>query len=369
MNIIFISHSSYPCGIGGMEIFNYHLINELSKKYNIQVLTPCKKYHNPNVVIKRENYRLFGIRRFGFSKIALMLQDIFHILTAKNCDLILISYTGNSEHYSLYFPFIKRFKKIEYVIINHGGGIIEWKYKKRTLDFFKGAKANIAVSEPIKKEYEKRINKEVLVLPPLLPFKKSPKNKNETRKQFGISAESIVILSVGSLKDIKNPIVLLKAFISLGKEYIVSNDLQLYFAGSGPLYPVMKDMISQCEMSSRITLLGDIKNEDIFNYYVLADIYIINSIFEGTPISLLEAMFNKNIIIGSNSRGINQIIQDGYNGLLYDYDNMNMLTEKIRFIIANPELTLSLKENAYNFYLEEYNFEDMILTYQQLIEA
>ena len=43
--ILFVNYNSYPCNIGGLEIFNKFLIEKISEKYDTHVLTTCNKMY------------------------------------------------------------------------------------------------------------------------------------------------------------------------------------------------------------------------------------------------------------------------------------------------------------------------------------
>ncbi len=67
----------------------------------------------------------------------------------------------------------------------------------------------------------------------------------------------------------------------------------------------------------------------------IADIYVIPSLFEGTSLSLLEAMFNGLPIIGSDARGINSMIVAGKNGVLFETGNATDLHTKVKTMLEH----------------------------------
>jgi glycosyltransferase involved in cell wall biosynthesis len=369
MKILFIAHGLYPCVHGGMEIFNYHLINNLKSYHDITVFTTCKKYQNKGVKICRDYLRLFGIQRYGFSKISLLIQDIIKIITLINkIDVIVFSYTRNSGFLGLYIPIIKNLLSFNYIVINHGGGLKPWKNKSINNILFKNASEVIAISKPIQKEYIKRTGRKIEFIPPLIPFVKSKKEKEGIRKKFGFCEEDRIVFYVGSLKSIKSPDTLLTGFSKLGKEFIIKNKVKLVFAGDGVLKNELEKGTKTLEIDKRVLFLGNVDNRYIKDIYKMGDIYVITSIFEGTPISMLEAMFNKKIIIASDVRGINNIIIDGKNGLLFNKNDSDNLSIKLKQIIKDFEKNKYLANNAYYFYEEKYNYKKMLKKYNLIFE-
>lgn len=369
MRILFLAHGLYPCAHGGMEIFNYHLINNLKLYHDITVITSCKKYRNEGVEIYRDHLRLLGIRRFGLSKISLFIQDIIKIIALRNkIDLIVFSYTSSSGFLGFYIPIIKFLLNINYIVINHGGAIKPWGVKFIHKIIFKEASKVIAISKPIQKEYIKRTGRNIEFIPPLIPFVGSKIEKENLRNKLGFSKKDIIIFYVGSLKPLKSPDTLLLGFFKLGKELLIKNRVKLVFAGDGVLRNKLEERAEGLEIGKMVLFLGNVDNNNIKDIYKMGDIYVITSIFEGTPISMLEAMFNKKRIIASNVRGINNIITDGNNGMLFNEKDSDDLSIKLKQIILDFERNKYIANNAYQFYNNNYNYKRMLAVYNQIFK-
>jgi glycosyltransferase involved in cell wall biosynthesis len=84
-----------------------------------------------------------------------------------------------------------------------------------------------------------------------------------------------------------------------------------------------------------------------------AKIYILASRVEGMPQGLIEAMSRGKIVIGSNSLAIRDIIQDGKNGYLFEFDNPKSLANVINKALLNlnisNRLSINAKENSEKF--------------------
>jgi glycosyltransferase involved in cell wall biosynthesis len=357
MRIAVISHNIYPCSLGGLEVFNYYFIKELAVQgHKIWIFTFCNNdWNNENI----HHIKLWrGVP--GLATLSIYCSIIINLIKLKNkIDIIHIPYTSNEP---LAFPilFIKKLLHLPYVIVIHGGGMDEWKLKLLHGLFFKHAADIVAVSEIIGKEYEKRSGRKIKIIPPLLPFNESTISKSEIRNKYGISEKEIVILSLGTIKEIKGSDVLLEAFLSLGKYYIESNNLKLVYVGDGPMKVELEKITLEKNFSRHVIFFGSIPHKKVSEMYKLADIYIIPSLFEGKPISLLEAMFNGLTIIGSNVNGISNIITHKKNGVLFEKGNSDDLKNKIIEIIDNRNLARNLGDSAKNNYSKRYIFQNII---------
>jgi glycosyltransferase involved in cell wall biosynthesis len=68
-------------------------------------------------------------------------------------------------------------------------------------------------------------------------------------------------------------------------------------------------------------------------------------------------------IIGSNTTGINNLINHGENGLLFEKENIRDLDAEIRQIVEDKDLSIKLGRNAKDYYLKNYNFENVVDEY------
>ncbi|HIH97127.1 MAG TPA: glycosyltransferase family 4 protein [Thermoplasmata archaeon] len=363
MNILTISPAIYPCITGGVEIFNYYLTNELAKRgHKVWILTSCGyDWNNRNISLVKLNQR-FLINR--------TLSTYFHlslelIKLKKQIDVIYVPYTSNSPLAYLLL-LVKKLFNIHYAVTIHGGGMYPWKPKILHELFFKNADAIVAVSETIRKEYEKRSGRKIRVIPPLIPFKESKLSKEELRKKYGFGNDDKVILSLGSIKKIKGSDTLLYAFLELGKIYIEKNNLRLLYVGDGPMKPMLAEKVKERNLDGYVKFLGTIPHEEAPHIYKLADIYVISSLLEGTPIALLEAMFNGLPIVSTDVVGINNLISHGKNGLLFEKKNIKDLTEKIKEVVENNDLSNQLGKAAKKDYLKNYKFEYVVSQYLKL---
>lgn len=356
MNILIFSPQLYPCKIGGMELFNYYFIKYLSKCHDISVLTNCNRFE-----IKEVNF----IQNKKKNIIFFYLNTFIKLVFNRNFDLIIFPYTSNSP---LIYPFLlfNMIFRIHYIIIIHGGGMYQWRPVFFQKKFFKEAFDIIAVSKPIKLEYEKRIEKDIKLIPPLVPFRIAEESEKKLRVNNNFKERDLIIISVGSLKKIKGPEHLLDAFIKLGKNYMEINHLKLIYIGDGPLKTELEEKVRLNDLNNFIIFMGTIPHEQVNDFYKIANIYIIPSLFEGTPLSLLEAMFNALPIIGSNVSGINNIIQHKVNGLLFEVEDSDDLKNNIKYIIQNMENSIKLGFKAKECYKETYDYEDMIRSYNKI---
>jgi glycosyltransferase involved in cell wall biosynthesis len=351
MNVHIISQGIYPCVSSGMEIYNYYFARELSREgLDVTIHTQCESL---KVNEKCKKVLLLNQNVINIPYLSIWFSILINLTKCrKTIDIIYVPYTSNS---SLVYPILlfKTIFNIPYIVVIHGGGLKPWKDPIIQKKFFTEAGKIVAVSTPIKEEYEKRTGKEIKVIPPLVPFNKSPLPKEKLRNKYGFKINDIIIVFVGSIKEIKGCDTLLNAFCRLGKEYVVNNSIHLVYVGDGDLRKTLEARVKEQNFSDNIIFLGILPHEQIPEILKIADIYIIPSLYEGTSISLLEAMFNGLPIIGSDTRGINNIIFPGRNGVLFETRNPIDLSKKLKNMLENIEYYNKLGEQA----AVDYNYQ------------
>jgi glycosyltransferase involved in cell wall biosynthesis len=159
------------------------------------------------------------------------------------------------------------------------------------------------------------------------------------RKEFGIGAEDIVLLSVGELNKNKNHQVILQAM----KQNHLLN-LHYIIVGRGRLAEKLKKLSKQLGMEDRVHIAGFQENVRLF--YDMADIYVQPSLREGLSVSLMEAMAEGLVCIVSDIRGNIDLIEDEKGGYLCNPNDANTFAEKITRLSQSKELRSRM--GAYN---------------------
>ena len=143
--------------------------------------------------------------------------------------------------------------------------------------------------------------------------------KAKIRKEFNISQDAFVLLSVGELNDNKNQSKVIDAVDSLNITYLI--------VGSGVNQRILRQKIEDKSLGDRVKLAG--QRMDIADFYAAADGYILPSFREGLNVSLMEAMANGLPCLVGDIRGNRDLI-DVHGGFMFDPSS----TESIRKAIS-----------------------------------
>ena len=362
MNIAFISPQLYPCVTGGVEIFNYYLIKELAKMgHKVWIFTNCEHdWANENISVVKLNKRFLL-----HPTLSIASHILFELMQLrKQIDVVHVPYTSNSY---LAYPMLlaKIFLGIPYIIVIHGGGMYPWKQKTLHKLFFQHADAIVAVSETIKEEYEKRCGKKIRVMPNLIPFNHSKETRIDLKEKYNLE-NSLNILYLGTIKKIKGVDTLINAFMCLGLEYIKTNNIMLVICGRGPLKKTLEKRVWLGGFAEHIKFWGFVDEKAKLEAFKMSDIYVIPSHFEAQSISLLEAMSNGLPIIGTDTTGINNMIKDGDNGLLFPVGDHIILKNKLKLLIEDENLRLNLATKSEEYYNENFNYDKWLKKMEEI---
>jgi glycosyltransferase involved in cell wall biosynthesis len=99
------------------------------------------------------------------------------------------------------------------------------------------------------------------------------------------------------------------------------------------------------------------------------DIFVLSSITEGLPITLLEAMQQSIPVVCTRAGGVVNVIRHGQNGLLVEHSDPAALAEAIKRILRDANLREELGRKAGREVREKYSSERMALEYEELYRA
>jgi glycosyltransferase involved in cell wall biosynthesis len=110
-------------------------------------------------------------------------------------------------------------------------------------------------------------------------------------------------------------------------------DANFVFAGDGPLRARLEAQALALELGDRTVFLGH--RQDIPELLAACDLFVLPSLFEGYPLSVMEAAAAGKPIVATNVGGTNEAIQSGQNGLLVRPADSHALARVIRELLVD----------------------------------
>ena len=190
--------------------------------------------------------------------------------------------------------------------------------------------------------------------------------KNENIKVFNEGKENINMIISGAVTAGKGQIEAIFAIneiINRGYKNITLN-----IAGSGEIEKI-NNVIEKLKLRNYVKVLGQVNNLHEIRKEI--DIELVCSKSEAFGRVTIEAMMSMIPVIGANTGGTKELIQDGYNGLLYNQGDYISLANQIEYFIKNINEIERMGKNAYLFsekFTTERNAKEVYKIYQEIID-
>lgn len=162
------------------------------------------------------------------------------------------------------------------------------------------------------------------------------------------------LLWVARLIELKHPEHILEVVRRLKED---GYDLSLNIIGSGPMEGPLKRIAAENEITEEVTFCGAMSPVEVRRYMECAEIFAFTSNREeGWGAVINEAMNSGCAVVGSNAAGaVPFLIRNSQNGLTYQSGDVDMLYEKIRYLLNNTSERKRMGKEAYRTITELWN--------------
>ena len=186
-------------------------------------------------------------------------------------------------------------------------------------------------------------------------------NPSISFKKIKIKKRKNYFLNVGRLCKQKNQINLVKAFYLFNKKY---TNFKLLIIGEGPDKNKLLKLINNLNLKKKVILMGWKNNPK--DLYLKSKLFIIPSLYEGMPNSLIEAI-NFNIpSIGSTASGIEDLLLNGKGGFILKKNNVESIYKSMTYSIQNYKIMLK-KSNLAKSKLDRFHIKTAAEKYYNFI--
>lgn len=363
---IVIATGIFPPDMGGPATYSARLASELTnKRINVAVIT----YSDPKtqkVQDKNAPYQVIRVPRNLPLPIRYFLYTWKLLLLAKKTKLILAQ-DPISSGVPVYCVHLISKKPYTVKVV----GDASWEYAQNnkltsdSLDDFQNQQPPNYIVTLLRKTQEKICKKSKHVIVPSEYVKKIVKqwnieetkviimknaadiylqkeNRSLVRKELNISGSPILI-SVGRLVSWKGFNTLIELMPHIVKSH---PQVKLLIIGSGPEEADLSLLIRKLKLETVVRLVGQVTHTIVQRYYRAADLFVLNTNYEGLSHVLLEVMAAETPIITTNTGGNPEVITSNKNGLLITYNSKKELGEAILFLLENPTYASTLAKNA-----------------------
>jgi glycosyltransferase involved in cell wall biosynthesis len=168
---------------------------------------------------------------------------------------------------------------------------------------------------------------------------------------------------VANLRPVKGLDLFIRAAATLASSHL---DVTFHVAGEGPARPVLEQLVHECGLVGRVSLLGSVA--DIPNFLAGLDVAVLPSRSEGLSNGLLEYMAAGRALVATAVGGNTRLIEDGVNGLLVPHEDPMRLGAAIGRLLDDEELAARLGAAARRHVEEGYGRQAMVRRFEDFYE-
>ncbi len=169
------------------------------------------------------------------------------------------------------------------------------------------------------------------------------------RRQYGLGADTTVILMAGALTKRKSPHTLIEAAAQLrshcqqgqyAKQTGQALSLHYFICGDGPLRQELEAHVRALGLASVFHFAGFCR--DVSAYLAAADIFVHTPVWEGLGVAVIEALAAGLPVVASRAGGIPEIITDRETGLLIPTQDSSALCNALLQCLRHPDWAKTL---------------------------
>jgi len=190
------------------------------------------------------------------------------------------------------------------------------------------------------------------------------KRTSGLRKELGIPVDHSVICTIAHLEEHKGVKYLLESASLLLQS---RNDVSFLVVGEGRLKEKLKILCADLKIEENVVFAGE--RGDIPEILSLTDIFVLPSLREGLPLTILEAMACGKPVIATNVGGIPEVVKDGVSGILISPKDPEALHSAINELLGDREKLKKMGHNGKRVYSESFDSKTMIGKIEDLYDS
>ncbi len=183
------------------------------------------------------------------------------------------------------------------------------------------------------------------------------------RKELRINTNDSVVCMVSCFKPQKSPQDFVRLAFLVKK---LSPGSRFLLVGDGVLRKKIERLIRKFDLEKELILTG--WRSDIPRILSGIDIFVLTSLWEGLPISVLEAMASSKPVVSTNTGGVAEVVVEGKSGFLVPPKDMNKMSERLIVLLKDKNMRESMGQNAADSLHLNFALTNMIENSRNLYE-
>jgi glycosyltransferase involved in cell wall biosynthesis len=158
-------------------------------------------------------------------------------------------------------------------------------------------------------------------------------DRDAIRREIGVGPDDFVVLLVARLDYLKDHATALRTLHRVAAQ---RPNVRLVLAGEGPERTAIEQQIAELGLGGQVRLLG--LRKDVARLLKATDLFLLTSISEGIPLTVIEAMAAGLPVLATRVGGLAELVEDGQTGFLAPARDDVTLADRLLQLAADPDL-------------------------------
>jgi glycosyltransferase involved in cell wall biosynthesis len=214
-------------------------------------------------------------------------------------------------------------------------------------------------------EYRVARRERITVLPlglDLQAFADAPRKSGTFRQQWGIPLDAPLVGIAGRFVPVKNHALFLDAAAKIAQ---VRPDAYFVMVGDGELRAEAEAKIDALGLRGRVIITG--WQRDLASAYADMDVFVISSVNEGTPVTVIEALSAGCPVVATAVGGLPDLLEGGRFGALVPSENPEAMAQAVVSMLDSPPDTTDAQRAMIDRYGIDRLIDDMRALYRALL--
>jgi len=187
--------------------------------------------------------------------------------------------------------------------------------------------------------------------------------KSSLREEMGLKKDIPIIGVIGRLVWQKGFEYFIEAIPGLLKKF---KDARFLIVGEGKLEEELKLKSKRLGLEDKLIFTGF--RSDIKEVLASIDVFVMPSLLEGLPMTLLEAMAMGTPIVATDIDGITEVLDNGKTGLLVPPKDTKALTDAITYLLVHSDKAYQIGLTARKVVEERFRVDVMVQKVEEVYE-
>ena len=185
--------------------------------------------------------------------------------------------------------------------------------------------------------------------------------RERIRAEFDFASTDFVAVLVARLHELKDHQTALRAVDEARRQI---PGLRLLLAGDGDQRAAIEQTIQKRGLAQTVTLAGTRK--DVADLLAASDVFLMSSISEGIPLTVIEAMAARRPVVSTSVGGIPELVEHGVTGLLAASGDSASLAASLVQLYRRPDLRERMAIVAARYAAEKFSLNRMLNGYRDV---